>query len=134
MLLFALDRWLLKPKIDLWLSQGKALVSSRSIFCSLAYQGAQGISWDDILRANNWGSLRLPDVMLILDIDPDIAYSRCSRTERFEEPGFLGKVRQQYLIMVQRAHLFPTRIHLIDASGSVEEVFARVLAALDRTT
>jgi dTMP kinase len=124
-LLFAVDRWLLKTSVASWLSQGKTLVSSRSIYCSLAYQGAQGVGWKDILEANNWRSLCLPDLVLILDVDPEVAYSRCSKEEKFERKPFLAKVREGYLGLVERADELPTQIHLVDASGSLDEVFER---------
>jgi len=129
-LLFASDRWLLKPRVAEWLSQGKTLVSSRSIYCSLAYQGAQGVKWDEILRANRWRSLRLPDVCLILDVEPGIAFSRCSRTDKFEKEDFLALVRAQYLRICRNANRFPTRMILIDANATIDEVLHRALEAI----
>lgn len=129
-LLFALDRWLLKPKIAEWLSQGRTLISSRSIYCSLAYQGAQGVSWQEILRANKWQCLRLPDILLILDVEPSIAFSRCSRTEKFEREGFLGLVREQYLRIFRNANRFPTKMIVLNASAPVDEVFKEALEAI----
>jgi len=129
-LLFALDRWLLRPRIAEWLSQGKTLVSSRSIYCSLAYQGAQGVKWEEILRANRWRSLRLPDLCLILDVEPGVAFSRCSKTEKFEREDFLELVRAQYLGICRNARRFPTRIVLIDANATIEEVLQKALKAI----
>ncbi len=129
-LLFALDRWLLGPRIAEWLSQGKTLVSSRSIYCSLAYQGAQGVEWEEILRANRWKALRLPDVCLILDVDPGVAFSRCSRKDKFERQDFLGSVRAQYLRICRNAKRFPTKMILIDANETIDEVFRRALEAI----
>jgi len=129
-LLFALDRWLLKPKIVEWLSQGRTLVSSRSIYCSLAYQGAQGVKWQDILRANRWQHLRLPDIVLILDVQPSVAFSRCSRTDKFEREAFLGLVRDQYLRIFRSANRFPTKMKVLDASRPIKDVFEQALDAI----
>jgi len=129
-LLFALDRWLLRPKISEWTSKGYWLVSSRSLYCSVAYQGAQGIEWEEILRANNWKSLILPDVFLILDVDPEVAYSRCSKREKFERRDFLGSVRDQYLKLLRRSDIFPTRMVLLDASAPKGEVLEHALRSL----
>jgi len=129
-LLFALDRWLLRPKLEEWLSQGKALISSRSLYCSVAYQGAQGVVWEDILGANQWESLILPDLYVILDADPSLAYSRSSGREKFEDRGFLAKVRDEYWKIYRESKRFPTRMVMIDAAPSIGEVFEGVLAAV----
>ena len=130
-LLFALDRWLLRPKIEDWLSQGKVLVSSRSLYCSVAYQGAQGVSWEDILGANQWESLILPDLYVILDADPGLAYSRSSGREKFEDRGFLGKVRDEYGNIFRESGRFPSRMVMIDATPPVGEVFQAVLTEVE---
>jgi dTMP kinase len=129
-LLFALDRWLLRPKIEDWLSQGKVLISSRSLYCSVAYQGAQGVAWEDILKANMWESLILPDLYVILDADPSLAHSRSSGREKFEDRGFLGKVRDEYMGIMRDSWRFPSKMILIDATPPVDDVFETVLAAV----
>ena len=130
-LLFALDRWLLRPRIRDWLSDGKVLVSSRSIYCSVAYQGAQGVGWDEILRANRWGSLILPDLYVILDADPALAYGRSSGREKFEDQGFLEGVREEYLKMHRESGQFPTRFIIVDATPPIEKVFDDVRGAVE---
>jgi len=130
-LLFALDRWLLRPKIEEWLSGEVTLISSRSIYCSVAYQGAQGIRWEEVLGANNWESLILPDIYIILDADPDLAYERSSRSEKFEDLEFLKKVRKQYLGIYRESRRFPTRMVLVDATPSLQEVFEEVLGIVE---
>ncbi len=131
-LLFALDRWLLKPRLDRWISSGMTLVSSRSIYCSLAYQGAQGIEWERILQANDWKRLILPELFIILDLPPETAYARCSRSERFEDEEFLRLVRRQYLKLYENSALFPTRIEVVDAEPPIDQVFSRVVSLLER--
>jgi len=131
-LLFALDRWLLRPKIEEWLSGGVTLVASRSIYCSVAYQGAQGVSWEDVLGANNWESLILPDIYIMLDADPDLAYGRSSGAEKFEDLEFLKKVRKQYLDIYRERDRFPTRMVLVDATPSLQEVFDEVMGIVER--
>ena len=126
-LLFAADRWLLKPKIADWISEGRVLIASRSIYCSLAYQSAQGIPWEEILSANRWEELRLPDLFLILDVAPEVGYARCSGLEKFEDEEFLRRVRGEYLKIAAESSMFPGRIVLIDASAPLEEVLAESL-------
>jgi thymidylate kinase len=130
-LLFALDRWLLRPRIEDWLSRGYMLISSRSLYCSVAYQGAQGIAWEDILGANQWESLILPDLYIILDADPSLAYSRSSGKEKFEDRGFLTRVREEYREIYRESTRFPSTMVLIDATPPIHEVFDGVMAAIE---
>ena len=130
-LLFALDRWLLKPRIERWIADGMTLISSRSIYCSLAYQGAQGVEWEKILDANDWKRLILPDIFIILDLAPDTAFARCSRSERFEKKEFLALVRQQYLKLHENSDVFPTKIFVVNAEQPINDVFSHVVSILD---
>ena len=131
-LLFALDRRLLKPRVQRWTSEGKILVSSRAIYCSIAYQSAQGISWKDILNANQWRTLVLPDVFFILDAEPAKAFSRCSGKEKFEREEFLVEVRDRYRQIYRRRRMFPSKIIMVDANGPVEEVYGRILSTVEK--
>ncbi len=129
-LLFALDRWMLKPKLESWIEEDRTLIASRSIYCSLAYQGAQGLSWEEILNANNWKELILPDVFLLVDIDPSTAMSRASGREKFEKRGFLRKVRREYMRIYSSRDEFPSQMLLVDSSGSSEQTFKRAMDSL----
>ncbi|MCJ7648823.1 MAG: dTMP kinase [Candidatus Lokiarchaeota archaeon] len=99
-LLFAADRDLhykkeIKPKLD----QGFIVVSDRYIESSIIYQSVQSdeitIEW--IKQINKFA--RLPDLTIILDIDPKISLARKSQEilEKFEDTKFLDKVRTLYL-------------------------------------
>lgn len=99
-LLFAADRDLhykkeIKPKLD----QGFIVVSDRYIESSIIYQSVQSdeISIDWIKQINKFA--RLPDLTIILDIDPKISLARKSQEilEKFEDTKFLDKVRTLYL-------------------------------------
>lgn len=99
-LLFAADRDLhykkeIKPKLD----QGFIVVSDRYIESSIIYQSVQSdeISIEWIKQINKFA--RLPDLTIILDIDPKISLARKSQEilEKFEDTKFLDKVRTLYL-------------------------------------
>ena len=99
-LLFAADRDLhykkeIKPKLD----HGFIVVSDRYIESSIIYQSVQSdeISIDWIKQINKFA--RLPDLTIILDIDPKISLARKSQEilEKFEDTKFLDKVRTLYL-------------------------------------
>lgn len=99
-LLFAADRDFhykkeIKPKLD----QGFIVVSDRYIESSIIYQSVQSdeISIEWIKQINKFA--HVPDLTIILDIDPKISLARKSQEilEKFEDTKFLDKVRTLYL-------------------------------------
>jgi len=76
-----------------------------------------------------------PDATFLFDVDPPVAAARQKARngapDQFESrpSDFHARVREAYL---ERARQFPGRIRVIDASGSLEEVRARLDAALGR--
>ena len=99
-LLFAADRDLhyhneIKTKLD----EGYIVISDRFIESSIVYQSVQSskISIEWIKQINKF--VGKPDLTIILDIDPKIALARKTDKglEKFEDVGFLNKVRNLYL-------------------------------------
>ncbi|MBY8990477.1 MAG: dTMP kinase [Candidatus Lokiarchaeota archaeon] len=99
-LLFAADRDLhyhneIKKKLD----EEYIVISDRYIESSIIYQSLQAdritIEW--IKKLNKF--VGLPDLTIILDIDPKIALARKTDQdlEKFEDTTFLDKVRDLYL-------------------------------------
>jgi len=76
-----------------------------------------------------------PDATFLFDLDPAVAYERQRRRstapDKFEreQADFFRRVRDAYL---ERAREFPRRIHVVDASGTVEAVRARLGEAFAR--
>ncbi|MBZ9570849.1 dTMP kinase [Methanobrevibacter sp. TMH8] len=90
-LLFAADRLLLMDKIDSEEYCNKVIISDRSFYSSLAYQNPQ--NW--IADINKFA--KKPDIVLLLDLDVDIAIERCSGEDEFEKKSFLVDVKNKYL-------------------------------------
>jgi len=123
------------------LSRGEAVVSDRFFDATVVYQGyARGLDMDLIEQLHTvlFDNL-LPDVTLLLDLDPEIGLARAwrgigngereSHESRFEEEdlSFHRKVREGYL---ERARKDPDRFHIIDASGTETHVRDRILSIL----
>jgi dTMP kinase len=114
------------------LESGKIVLCDRFIDSSLAYQGiARGLGEEDILRLNIWGTDEaLPDLVILLHLDPEIGLSRTKgdpdRMEQ-EDIGFHRKVGEAYLHLARE---FPSRFTVIDATGSVEEIHRQIKAAI----
>lgn len=116
------------------LQQGHWVISDRFNDASFAYQGtARGMDIERITTLDKWclGNFK-PDLTLFLDISVELGLQRAglrSIPDRFEEENiqFFKDVRRGYLL---RAEAEPERIKIIDASGSIEQVQARIAEIL----
>jgi dTMP kinase len=113
------------------LAAGTVVVSDRYTPSSLTYQGVgRGLGVDDVEAISTFASSGLaPDLVLVLDLPDDVAAARVtSERDRMERAGdgFHAAVRAAYRTLAAR-HGW----QLLDASGSREEVAARVWAAVE---
>ncbi|MCP4927377.1 MAG: dTMP kinase [Gammaproteobacteria bacterium] len=116
------------------LQRGDWVVCDRFIDASYAYQGAgRGMADRDIAALEQFVLQGLkPDLTILLDAPAEISTARCGArgvSDRFEveEAEFFARVREKYR---QRATDEPARIALIDASGSLAEVQAKIATVL----
>lgn len=123
---------LIKPA----LADGKWVVCDRFTDSTYAYQGGgRGVAIDLIASLEQSAIQGFsPDHTLLLDLDPEIGLARASRLadkDRFEseEVSFFNAVRSTFL---DRAQAEPGRIHVIDASASLEDVQANIVKWLDQ--
>lgn len=106
---------------------GKWVISDRFIDASYAYQGGgRAIAISYIKQLDDWiVAENRPDLTLLLDLSPEVGFKRALQRglgkDRIEEEkiDFFTRVRDAYLA---RASQDPTRIKVIDASASLEEV------------
>jgi dTMP kinase len=118
------------------LEAGKWVVSDRFIDSSLAYQGgAWGLGIDAVRRINAFGiGDCFPDRTLILVMDDQAGADR-ARERDADGPDRIGGRSPDHHHRVeigfrQLANSEPGRVHLIDGSGTPEEVSKRLLHAL----
>jgi dTMP kinase len=137
-LLFAADRMdHVESEIDPFVAEGGVILSDRYDASSLAYQSVS--SGADSKEAVEWIRMlnryvRRPDLTIVLDLSPETASERRLRRG---EPAQLYEQNE-----VQRAlaafykdlakHMPKDRVTVIDASGTVEEVHARVWTAYEQ--
>jgi dTMP kinase len=95
-LLFAADRIILMDKIQKAESEGKIVLSDRCFYSSMVYQN--GAEW--IKEINKFA--KKPDIVLLMDIEPETAISRCEGKDRFEDVDFLKKIRNRYLELADK--------------------------------
>lgn len=124
---------LVRQVIEPALARGAVVLCDRFYDSTRAYQaGGRGIDATLVDVANDLGRCgRTPDRTLVLDLDPRTAYARATAlgADRMEAEGvaFQGRVRESFRRLAAEE---PARVRLVDASGSEEEVAARILGAL----
>jgi len=116
------------------LAAGRAVVSDRSVYSSLAYQGyGRELDVDEIRHLNDWGTGGVwPTMVVFLDTPDEVVAERMSRRDldRFEAAGdeFHARVLAGFRAM---AAADPDRWIIVQAVGSVDRVADEIRRALD---
>lgn len=109
------------------LEAGTWVVSDRSYYSSLAYQGgARGLGVDSVRAINETGlGGVIPDHVFLLDVDPDLALSRQEKPDRIGREGveFQTAVRTCYLELAEAEE----KMVVIDGSLTVDETVDRIM-------
>ncbi|HTU15314.1 MAG TPA: dTMP kinase [Solirubrobacterales bacterium] len=118
----------IRPALDM----GKTVVCDRFVDSTIAYQGvARGLGIVRVRDLNDAATDGLvPDLTLLLRVDPAKGLGRAQSDDRFEAEGlrFQEKVAEAYEDIARRE---PHRVVVIDGDGSPEEVHERVMAAVE---
>ncbi len=118
-----------RPALD----AGQIVVTDRSAYSSLAYQGyGRQIDVADIAKLNEWATAgRWPDLVIFLDTPDDVIAERMSRRDldRFEAESdvFHQRVLDGYRTM---AAADPERWITVQAIGTIEQVAEQIRTAL----
>lgn len=115
------------------LERGDLVVSDRSYFSSLAYQGAGRGLGVEIVRAVNEAGLRgvVPDLIVLLRLDAERGLARENERDRISVAGI--ELQQQVAAAYDDlAAAEPGRFVVIDAARPVSEIVAEIMAALER--
>lgn len=128
-LLFAAQRaQLAADVIGPALARGEYVVSDRSYYSSLAYQGgARGLGLEEVRAVNEAGLAGvLPHLVAVLWLDPGDALARQDVVDRIGGAGdaFQWVVADTYRRLAAED---PARVHLVDASRPVTEVVDEVV-------
>jgi dTMP kinase len=114
------------------LSEGQIILCDRFLDSSLAYQGfARGLGIKEVYQINQFAiNGTMPHLTFYLDIDPEIGLKRINQNQEreinrldLEKLDFHYKVREGYLTLLK---MFPERIHVVDASKSINEVHEEI--------
>ena len=137
LVMFAARREHLVRVIEPTLGRGDWVLSDRFSDATYAYQcGGRGLPASVFLTLERLVHPdRQPDATFLFDLDPAIAYERqraqSRDPDRFEREAadFFRRVREAYL---ERAGSSGGRVHVVDASGSLEGVRDRLAQAFAR--
>ena len=114
------------------LSAGHDVVTDRYIPSSLAYQGhGRGLDVEELRRLSSAAGAPEPDLVIFLDVPASVAAERLHGRDRLEAAGedFHARVADGYR---QQAAANPDRWIVIDGTGAVDDVAARVREAVDK--
>lgn len=115
------------------LAAGRHVVSDRTVYSTLAYQGyGRGLPLADVRRINEWAvDGHWPELVLLLDAPTEVLERRMRgrQLDRFEQedPGFHQRVRDGFRSMAAEE---ADRWVVIDGSADVDTVAATIRAAV----
>ncbi len=118
-----------RPALD----AGRTVVSDRSVFSTLAYQGyGRQLNVDEVGRINKWATDGLwPELVVFMDTPDEVISERMSRRklDRFEAAGddFHQRVIEGFRTM---AAADPDRWITVAAIGSIDDVAKQIELAL----
>jgi dTMP kinase len=120
------------------LARGAWVVCDRYLDSSRAYQGGAGGLIDaDIIALHGFGSEGLlPDLTVLLTLDPELARSRLQVRDAGQSDRIGGREDAYHARVAEAFERFaaesPERFARIDAAGAPDDVHSRVMAALER--
>jgi dTMP kinase len=119
------------------LERGRVVVSDRSAWSSLAYQGyGRGLDLTELRRLSDWAMEgRWPDLAVLVDVPAEVASTRLEAAgrpaDRLESAGvaFHARVLEGFRALAADS---PGCWAIVDGDATEDEVASRVLAAVER--
>ena len=120
--------------IEKLLKDGTTVICDRYYYSSLAYQGTV-LGYDTVAALNlDNPNIRTPDVCIFLDLTPEKSLQRIGArgeaVEMYENLDYLTRTRTTFFEIFDKLRQRDEKIAIIDADGSVEQVSARIFAAV----
>ena len=113
----------IKPEIN----KGTKILSDRSAYSSVAYQGVgRGLGYETIYQLNDIAVSSIwPEKVVLLDIDPKISLSRQKIADRIgsDKVDFFNKVREGYLRLAEQ---FDNNFLIINAEEDLKQNLQRI--------
>jgi dTMP kinase len=124
-ILLSANRWEKKFEIERLREQNKIIILNRYYQSNLAYGLANGLNFEWLINLDN--GLPKEDIVIILDIDPDISYKRGIENDfildKFERDKiFLKKARKYYLELAKKF-----KWHVINSDSDKNTIFEKII-------
>jgi dTMP kinase len=135
MLLYMASRaQLVQERIIPALDQESVVISDRYLLANVVYQGtAGGIQPELIWQVGQVATAgRMPDLTIVLDLDPQIAFQRMrGQPDRLESRGieYMSRVREGFL--TQAEHL-GNQVMIVQANQSIEAIHEIIVAEVSK--
>lgn len=130
-LLAAADRrWHLATLVEPSIKEGISVITDRYLYSSLAYFKFRGLETDYVKYLN--GEIRIPDVTVFLDLDPEITLNRIIKRD-----GKLVKYEERDSSMFKKIRLFfkevlPEDALIIDGTLDSEQIHKTIVEEINR--
>ena len=120
------------------LAASKLVITDRCFDSSIAYQGvARGLGAQQIEQLSLLATQgHVPDLTILLDLDPNKVSQRTSQATRAEqshfdrrEEAFHQQLRQAFLALAQQ---HPQRIKVVDAAQSAEQIHQEIVNLVEQ--
>ncbi len=111
------------------LAAGQVVLTDRYYLSSVAYQGARGLPWQDIL-ASSEAAFPLPDLAILVEVSPERGLERVEARGGTAEPVFEEIAFQRAVAEVFAALPCPYLVR-VSGDGSPEEVHRRIFEIVD---
>ncbi len=114
------------------LAAGTWVVSDRTVYSSLAYQGgARGLGMPEVRAVNAAGLLGTwPELVVLLEVDPGTGLSRQAVADRIGAEGLEFQARVA-LAFSELARAEPDVFRTVDADRGLDEVLAAVIRCVE---
>lgn len=114
------------------LARGEFVISDRSLYSSLAYQGgARGLGIDRV-RALNLLAVEgvVPNLVVVLGVDHKIGMARQDSPDRIggEDADFQARVAEAYLDLARQE---PDRVVIVPANDDADTVAKRIISLIE---
>jgi dTMP kinase len=115
------------------LGRGEVVISDRSFYSSLAYQGEGRGLGVEAVRAVNLAAVAgvVPDLVVVLEVEPEAALARQSDPDRIGGEG--ARLQAAVLAAYHRlAAAEPDRVVVLDGGSGADSVAAEILDLIER--
>ena len=112
------------------LADGKIVILDRYYFSTLAYQGARGAHVEDLMAAMR-PFAPVPDIVLMIDIDPVVGLQRITQS-RGDEPNQFEKLDQLKAVrdIFTRLAKADRSVHIVNGNQATQAIHSQILRIL----